>query len=271
MTETANTTEPDDFDLAVTAVTKAIRAINADQRGGDGADFIAHLLATVAANLGSSDALIAARPGSWEAAGVEGLLRSTVGYNDECLLTYRTEPIEVVVNVVYELDDLGLFETYEASTDHIGRALFGQRWSQARGHLTIEELEQIEEIEEQLAELEQRDRAEYQERFAATIHERFQQLCSDSSDRYPEHLTVTLRFADHTTDHTELTDGWSTTLESQLYQYAREHTPLPSSDAAPDWPIGHSHATALLAAGHWPHLRIPALAHYGIPTTAKEN
>jgi hypothetical protein len=261
---------PDDFEVAVTAVTHAIRAINADERPGDGAEFIAHLLATVAANLGSSDALVAARPGSWEAAGVEGLLRSTVGYNDEYLLTYRTEPIEVVVNVVYELDDLGLFEIYEASINHIGRALFGPRWSQSRGQLTIEELEQIETIEEQLAELEQRNRAEYQQRFAATIHERFQHLRDDAPDQYPDHLTLTVRFADHTSDHTELTDGWSTALESQLYQYAREHTPLPGSDAAPDWSIGHSRATALLAAGHWPHLRIPALAHYGTPETDQE-
>ena len=62
-TETDTDTAPDDFDVAVTAVTRAIRRINADQRAGDGAEFIAHLIATVAANLGSSAAVTAARSG----------------------------------------------------------------------------------------------------------------------------------------------------------------------------------------------------------------
>jgi hypothetical protein len=80
----ADSAEQDDFQVAVTAVTRAIRAINNDQRGGDGAEFITHLIATVAANLGSA----AGRPGSWEAAGVGDLLRSTVGYDDEYLLGF---------------------------------------------------------------------------------------------------------------------------------------------------------------------------------------
>src|SRR3954451_25298629 len=117
--------EPDDFQVAATAVTRAVRAINAGQRRGDGAAVITHLLATVTANLGSTEAMTAGRPGSWEAAGVEGMLRSTVGYNDEYLLTHRTEPIEIVVNSIYELDDLGMFEAYDAVINHIGHALFG--------------------------------------------------------------------------------------------------------------------------------------------------
>jgi hypothetical protein len=190
MSESTNTetdTGPDEFQVAATAITRAIRAINNNQRGGDGAEFITHLLATVAANLGSTEAVTAGRPGSWEAAGVEGLLRSTVGYNDEYLLTYRTEPIEIVVNSVYELDDLGMFETYEASTAHIGQALFGDRWSRSRDRLTLDELEQIEDIEELLVELEKRDRDEYQQRFAATVRARFEQLRTEDPHRYPEH------------------------------------------------------------------------------------
>lgn len=151
---TGRAAEPDDFEAAVAAVTRAIRAINDDQRPGDGAEFITHVLATVAANLGSTDALIMSRSGSWEAAGAQDLLRSTVGYDDEFLLTYRTEPVEIVVNSVYELDDLGMFETYEASTGHIGQVLFGDRWSRSRDRLTLDQLEQIGDIEEQLVELE---------------------------------------------------------------------------------------------------------------------
>ena len=42
--------------------------------------------------------------------------------------------------------------------------------------------------------------------------------------------------------------------------------PLPGSDTAPDWAAGKRHADTILAAGHWPHLRIPALAHRATPT-----
>jgi len=270
-TETDTGTEPDEFQVAVTAVTRAIRAINNNPRGGDGAEFVTQLLATVAANLGSSDAVTAGRPGSWEAAGVGDLLRSTVGYDDEYLLTYRTEPIEIVVNSVYELDDLGMFEAYEASTAHIGQALFGGRWSRSRDRLTVAELEQIEDIEEQLVELEKRDRDEYQQRFAATVRARFEQLRAEDPVRYPEHLTVAVRFADDNASNDDLTDAWGSDLASQLYQHARETTPLPGSDTALDWAAGQRHADSLLAAGHWPHLRIPTLAHYGTPNRDDEH
>jgi hypothetical protein len=171
-----------------------------------------------------------------------------------------------VVNSVYELDDLGMFEAYEASTSHIGRALFGQRWTQSRDRLSLDELEQIEDIEEQLVELEKRDRDEYQQRLTAAVQARFEHLRADEPHRYPEHLSVTVRFADDTAPNDDLTDGWGSDLASQLYQHAREATPLPGSDIAPDWAPGQRHVDTLLAAGHWPHLRIPTLAHYGAPT-----
>jgi hypothetical protein len=164
-----------------------------------------------------------------------------------------------------------MFETYEASTSHIGRVLFGDRWTRSRDRLSLDQLEQIEEIEELLVELEKTDRGTYEQRFAATVQARLEQLRADGPNRYPEHLTVTVRFAgDEATSNDELTDGWGSDLASLLYQYARETTPLPGTDSAPDWTAGQRHADTVLAAGHWPHLRVPALAHYGTPTT-KEN
>jgi hypothetical protein len=265
---TTNSPEPDDFERAAAAVTDVIRAINSDQCGGDGAEFIARLLATVAANLGSTDQLTAARPGSWEAEAVERLVRGTVGWDDEYLMTFRTTPIEVVANVEHELDDLGLFESYGASIDHIGRVLFGDRWDRSRGNLTWDELDEIEDVEELLQALQEADRREYQERLTATIQSRFEQLRSAAA--LPDHLTVTVRFIDHTGDRTELTEAWSPGLAGQLYQHARETTPLPGSDTAPDWAAGQRYADALLTAGYWPHLRVPELAHYGIPTTEED-
>ena len=259
--------EPDDFDTAVAAVTRAIRAINNDQRAGDGAEFITHLLATVAANLGSTDALTMSRSGSWEAAGVRDLLGSTVGYDDEYLPTYRTEPIEIVVNSVFELDDLGMFETYEASTAHIGQLLCGDRWSPSRDKLTLDQLEEVEGVEEHLRELETRDRTEYQQQFASTVKARFEQLRTEDPSRYPDHLTVTTRFTDDDAGGEDLTDEWGSDIASQLYHHARETTPPPGSNTAPNWSAGQRHASSLLVAGNWPHLRIPELAHYGTPAT----
>jgi hypothetical protein len=68
---------------AVAAITKAAR----DEH--DFAGWLAGVLASAAARLGSSDALIAGRPGSWEASLVDQLVKGTVGWNDEYLAGYK--------------------------------------------------------------------------------------------------------------------------------------------------------------------------------------
>ncbi len=55
----------------------------------DVAGWLAAVLCTVAAGLGSSAALVQGRPGSWEAADVLHLVRGTVGHDDEHLDGYR--------------------------------------------------------------------------------------------------------------------------------------------------------------------------------------
>ncbi|WP_328321848.1 hypothetical protein OHA70_25495 [Kribbella sp. NBC_00382] len=277
ITPPANTTDaqgngpaqPDDFEVAHTAITRAIRAINNEQRPGDGAEFITHVLATVAANLGSSYAVIQGRPGSWEASGVGQLLSSTVGCDDEFLMTYRTEPVEIVASSTYELDELGIYETYEASLAHIRQTLFGDRWTPARDQLTDAELEQIDDVEIALIDLEDSDAAEYEQRFAAMVAARWEQLRTENPLGYPTELGVTVQFVT-SSDTRARTDGWGTDLASRLYQHARENTLLPGSDTLPDWSPGF--VDTVLVDGHWPHLRIPELAHYGVPTeTPKEN
>lgn len=47
--------------------------------------WLANVLASVAGQLGSSDALTEGRPGSWEASLVDQLVHGTVGYGDEYL------------------------------------------------------------------------------------------------------------------------------------------------------------------------------------------
>ena len=65
------------------AAVKAIaRAVDAEH---DFSSWLADVLARVAARKGSSDALTAGRPGSWEASLVDQLVKGTVGYDDEYL------------------------------------------------------------------------------------------------------------------------------------------------------------------------------------------
>lgn len=63
--------------------TKAL--LRAVEHEHDFAGWLADVLARVAARKGSSDALTAGRPGSWEASLVDQLLAGTVGPNDEYL------------------------------------------------------------------------------------------------------------------------------------------------------------------------------------------
>jgi fructose-1-phosphate kinase PfkB-like protein len=51
--------------------------------------WLAAVLACVAAELGSSDALTAERPGSWEATLVQQLVKGTVGWGDEYLADHQ--------------------------------------------------------------------------------------------------------------------------------------------------------------------------------------
>lgn len=67
------------------AVEEIIRAATC---GTDFGGWLAHVLAQAAARVGSVDALMSSRPGSWEASDIEQLLRGTVGWNDEHLADY---------------------------------------------------------------------------------------------------------------------------------------------------------------------------------------
>jgi hypothetical protein len=70
---------------AVEALSRAV-----DQEH-DFAGWLADVLARVAARKGSTDALTAGRPGSWEASLVDQLVKGTAGHDDEYLPGYRDE------------------------------------------------------------------------------------------------------------------------------------------------------------------------------------
>lgn len=70
-------------DRAATAVIEAVREEH------DFGGWLAGVLATAAAEVGSTAALVAGRPGSWEADLVQRLVCGTVGWDDEYLSDYR--------------------------------------------------------------------------------------------------------------------------------------------------------------------------------------
>lgn len=97
---------------AIDALTAVVRYKRPGRDGApatrvDFAGFLAHVLATVAANVGDTWQLTAVRPGSWEAALVDQLVVGTVGDDPAVLLAYRTEPVTVTLNVAQLVDDIG--------------------------------------------------------------------------------------------------------------------------------------------------------------------
>jgi hypothetical protein len=73
-------------DRATSAIVVAIREEH------DFSGWLAQILATAAAELGSTAAVTAGRPGSWEANLVHQLVRGTVGWDDDYLANYAKEP-----------------------------------------------------------------------------------------------------------------------------------------------------------------------------------
>lgn len=83
MTETPDANNGDYTKEAHAAILAAVR----DQHDFGG--WLAGVLASVASALGSTDALIAARPGSWEADLIRQLVKGTVGWDDDHLADYK--------------------------------------------------------------------------------------------------------------------------------------------------------------------------------------
>lgn len=84
------------------AVETLLRAARTEH---DFAGWLAHVLASVAGQLGSSDALTEGRPGSWEASLVDQLVKGTVGYDDEYLPEPRTKLTDAQVREIRDRYD----------------------------------------------------------------------------------------------------------------------------------------------------------------------
>lgn len=130
--------------MAVDTLTRAARLTRTLAGGqvepADFSDFLASVLAAVAANLGDVDLVTAGRPGSWEADLVDQLVRNTVGVGQERLLAHRTDPVVVPLNVAQLVEDSGCLVSFfeaeqavsfapdldEATRDHAWEQLLGR-------------------------------------------------------------------------------------------------------------------------------------------------
>ena len=97
----------DDTDLYNDTITILTRAATKGSSDGtpDFADFLAHVLAATAANVGGPDQLVAGRPGSWESSYVDGLVRGTMGDRPDDWTWFRTQPIVIPLNVAELIED----------------------------------------------------------------------------------------------------------------------------------------------------------------------
>ena len=91
----------------------------------DWAEFVTQALAGAAANIGSTEQILAGRPGSWEAERVRQTLQSTVGADDEYLLQHRTEPVVIdlwVDSILRDINDSTYDDYRDAELELASRA-----------------------------------------------------------------------------------------------------------------------------------------------------
>ncbi len=100
-------------DAASTTAGHAVWAESDRSEPIDWAEFVTLALAGAAANIGGIDAILAGRPGSWEADGVRHLLTATVGHDEAHLMEHRTKPVVIDAYVDELLVDLGAWKAYD--------------------------------------------------------------------------------------------------------------------------------------------------------------
>ena len=167
---------------AIKAFTAAAR-LSATLRAPDGsvntkpcdwAEFVTLVLAGATANIGSVEAILAGRPGSWEADGVRNLLTGTVGYDEQQLIEHRTEPVVVNINVDDIMFDREVWQAYDEAGTALQRRyddLGGTSWTgsfsavpEDPSPVTAEQEQQLDELaalEHRLEQQRQQDWAAY--------------------------------------------------------------------------------------------------------------
>ena len=122
-----STTSFDESDLATDTIAILTQAAtrSGSEDAPDVADFLSHVLAATAANVGGPARLVAGRPGSWESCCLDSLIRGTMGDRPNDWTWFRTQPIVVPLNVAELIEDerhhpglMGLGEALESFDKH---------------------------------------------------------------------------------------------------------------------------------------------------------
>ncbi len=214
----------------------------------DWAEFVTLALAGAAANVGGIEAILAGRPGSWEADYVRQMLGSTVGHDEHDLLEHRTEPVVVNIYVDELMVDASVWKAYDdaaqelvrrydaigiPSTSGVGPVLSDQELEQALSRLepATEEQERqaeaISDLEDRLEQLRQQDYAAYGAALKAHI-----EAAAASLDGLHAPVVVNV---DLETFRSELGSGdlgWAT-VENRLLGEALAATELPGDGRDP--------------------------------------
>jgi hypothetical protein len=220
------------------------------QLQADFAEFVTHAVAGAAANTGSIEAVLAGRPESWEANYVRRMLQSTVGYDEQYLHVYRTEPLIVRVHVDDILSDLGFSMLYDEAHEEISRredAIRARHGSYDEDQAALDELDRLHEA---LDASRARDGAAYGDAFRANVEAASDELYPDPP--VPVEVIVELDGQDDLGPTYEW-DGpaW------RLWETARQNTALPGSDIPlKDYPLGADIAEVEREAGRDPITRL---------------
>lgn len=102
----------------------------------DWAEFVTTAVTSAAANAGSAEAALAGRPGSWEAGLVRQIIESSAGDDDQ-LLDWRTEAIEILINPEQIFSDTDAYSKWSRDVDdaHAELARRGRAISPSRVYI----------------------------------------------------------------------------------------------------------------------------------------
>ncbi len=212
----------------------------ASSRPCDWAEFVTLALAGAAANIGGIETVLAGRPGSWEADAVRRLLTATVGHDEQQLLTHRTNPVVVSINVDDMMVDLGAWQAYDDACDALLRryddlglsdvrrtsgsaldvlaSLAAASPEQERG------CEQIAELEHRLEQQRRQDWADYGTALATHIQAQVSQI---EGLRVPVVVHIDVDLVPAASPPGTWGSGVGESLPERLLHAAVEATPLP--------------------------------------------
>ena len=236
---------------AIKAFTAAAR-LSATLRAPDGsvntkpcdwAEFVTLVLAGVTANIGSLEAILAGRPGSWEADGVRNLLTGTVGYDEQQLIEHRTEPVVVNINVDDIMFDREVWQAYDEAGTALQRRyddLGGPSWTGSSGAVpeglspvTAEQEQQLDELaalEHRLEQQRQQDWAAYGTALKTHIEAQFPRI---DGLRVPVLVNVDSDVVPVNSDSGTWGSGVVEPVANRLLKAAIAVTPLPGQGKGP--------------------------------------